>query len=48
MYKIDSVGCATGYGFVRDYVGNIWFYGTVEKCQEFIERMVKANVSDLH
>ena len=38
-YSIKTDGCATGYGYVIDYMGNIWFYGSVDDCQHFIEEV---------
>lgn len=39
MYTIVKNGCPSGYAFVRDYMGNKMFYGTIKDCKEFINRM---------
>ena len=39
MYQIVKNGCPKGYAFVRDYMGNKCFYGTIEDCKEFIRVM---------
>lgn len=40
-YQIVTNGCPKGYGFVRDYMGNKCYYGTLEQCEEFIQIMEK-------
>ena len=47
-YQIITTGCAAGYGFVRDYLGNIWYYGSVEDCQRVITELEEGeyHVSD--
>lgn len=39
FFRIVTDGCAKGYGAVRDYLGNTWFYGSLEDCQKFITEM---------
>lgn len=39
MYQIIKTDCPKGYGYVRDYMGNKCFYGTLQECQEFIDQM---------
>lgn len=39
FFRIVTDGCAKGYGVVRDYLGNTWFYGSLEDCQKFITEM---------
>lgn len=39
MLKIRTDGCAKGYGFVIDYLGNVWFYGSIAECESFITGM---------
>lgn len=29
----------SGFAYVRDYVGNTWYYGPVKDCKEFIRKM---------
>lgn len=29
-----------GFAYVRDFKGNLIFYGTLEQCYDFIERMM--------
>lgn len=31
--------CPEGYAYVRDYMGNLCYYGSVEACKEFIKHM---------
>lgn len=39
FYQIIDNGCPDGFAFVRDYMGNKCFYGTMEKCKEYIVMM---------
>lgn len=39
MLKIKTDGCAKGYGFVVDYLSNVWFYGSISECESFIAEM---------
>ena len=39
MYTIVKDEFRKGWGFVRDYVGNTWFYGTLKECKEFIKQI---------
>lgn len=39
MLRIKTDGCARGYGFVVDYLGNVWFYGCISECESFITEM---------
>ena len=39
MYTIVKNGCPSGYAFVRDYLGNKMYYGTIKDCKEFIKNM---------
>lgn len=41
MYTIVKNGCPSGYAFVRDYMGNKAFYGTIKECKQFIESMTQ-------
>lgn len=41
MYTIVKNGCPSGYAFVRDYLGNKMYYGTIKDCKFFIEQMEK-------
>lgn len=46
-FRIVITGCARGYGIVKDYLGNTWFYGTMEDCQLWIinvERLLDESV----
>ena len=38
-YTLIKDGCPDGYAYVRDYMGNKCYYGTVDDCKAFIERM---------
>ena len=39
MYRIIEDKFRKGYGFVRDYIDNLWFYGTIEQCMKFVADM---------
>lgn len=39
FFRIMTDDCQKGYGYVQDYLGNIWFYGTVEQCKQFVTEM---------
>ena len=39
MYTIVKDEFRKGWGFVRDYVGNTWFYGTLKEGKEFIKQI---------
>lgn len=39
MYTIIKDESRKGWGYVRDYVGNTWFYGTIKECKEFINQI---------
>ena len=41
-YEIVSNGCKKGYAFVRDYLGNKCYYGTMKQCVKFIDDMMKV------
>lgn len=43
MYQIITKDCPRGYGIVRDYLGNTWYYGSIDECKEFIKQMEVAN-----
>ena len=42
MYSIVKDDFRKGWGFVRDYVGNTWFYGTIKECKEFIKQITEV------
>lgn len=48
MYEIVTNGCPDGYGFVRDYMGNKVYYGTLSECHSCIITLMEAekHVSD--
>lgn len=39
MLKIRTDGLPKGYGYVVDYLGNVWFYGSISECESFITGM---------
>lgn len=39
FFQIRTDDCQKGYGFVQDYLGNIWFYGSLEDCKIFIREL---------
>lgn len=30
--------CPKGYAYVKDYQGNLVFYGTIKECHDFIDQ----------
>lgn len=44
MFKIKTDGFPKGYGYVVDFLGNIWFYGPVEECAKFIKCVMGCEV----
>lgn len=42
MYQIIKDDGRKGYGYVKDYVGNTWFYGTLKECKEFIKEIERS------
>ena len=45
-YEIVSNGCAKGFAFVRDYMGNKCYYGTIQECITFINDMMNERGND--
>ena len=39
MLQIKTNGCAKGYGYLVDYLGNVGFYGSIAECESFITGM---------
>ena len=39
MYTIVKDESRRGWAYVKDYVGNTWFYGTLQECKEFIKQI---------
>ena len=39
MYSIVKDESRKGWGYVRDYIGNTWFYGPLKECKEFISQI---------
>ena len=39
MYHIVKDELRKGWAYVKDYVGNTWFYGTLKECKEFIKQI---------
>lgn len=39
MYTIVKDESRRGWAYVKDYVGNTWFYGTIKECKEFISQI---------
>lgn len=42
MYQIIKDEGRKGFGYVKDYVGNTWFYGTLKECKEFISNIERS------
>ena len=42
MFHIMKEDGRKGFGYVRDYLGNIWYYGPIKDCQKFMEGINKA------
>ena len=45
MYTIVKDEFRKGWAYVKDYVGNTWFYGTIKECKQFIIE-IERSVSD--
>ena len=45
-YEIITNGCCKGYAFVRDYMGNKCYYGTMKQCIQFIDDMMRIYGGD--
>lgn len=43
MFTIIKDGCPKGYGYVRDYMGNLCYYGSIKECLAFIKAMEVTN-----
>lgn len=39
MFTIITNGCPSGFGFVRDHLGNKSYYGTIDECKKYIKSM---------
>ena len=39
MYTIVKDENRKGWAYVKDYVGNTWYYGTLKECKEFIKQI---------
>ena len=39
MFTLVTAGCPKGWAFVRDYMGNLVYYGSIEDCKAFIEHV---------
>lgn len=39
IYSIVKNGCPSGYAYVKDYFGNMCYYGPIAECKKFIEYM---------
>lgn len=37
IYSIVKTGCPSGYAYVKDFNGNMCYYGPVAECKKFIE-----------
>lgn len=38
--------CAKGWAFVRDYTGNLVYYGSVDDCKKFIDDVTGFGMED--
>ena len=47
-YEIVKNGCKKGYAFVRDYMGNKCYYGTLKQCYQFIEDMLSVKEGEIN
>ena len=41
MFRIIVEGCQKGCGIVIDFLGNTWFYGSIDDCNRFIEELTE-------
>ena len=39
MFQIIKDDFRKGFGYVKDYIGNTWYYGTLKECKEFISQI---------
>lgn len=37
VYSIVKTDCPSGYAYVKDFKGNMCYYGPVAECKKFIE-----------
>lgn len=40
MYQITTKDCPKGCAYVRDYMGNLVYYGTIDDCFTFIDTVM--------
>ena len=40
MFSIYTKDCPKGWAYVRDYTGNLVYYGPIEECFKFIDQMM--------
>ena len=39
MFTLVTAGCPKGWAYVRDYTGNLVYYGSIDECHHFINAM---------
>ena len=39
MFTLVTADCPKGYAYVRDYTGNLVYYGSIDECHHFINAM---------
>lgn len=42
MFHIMKDETRKGFGYVCDYLGNVWYYGPIKECQKFMEGIKNA------
>lgn len=42
MFTIQKEEGRKGWAWVRDYLGNIWYYGTIKECKAFIDDIERS------
>lgn len=47
FFRIVTTGCQKGYGVVKDFLGNTWFYGSLDDCQNFINNVEGMELADV-
>lgn len=47
MYQFYTKDCPKGWAYVRDYMGNLVYYGTEDECKLFIEAMKESIKADI-
>ena len=41
MFTLVTAGCPKGWAFVRDYMGNLVYYGSIDDCHHFMKAITE-------